>query len=164
MAAGGEGISYGVEADRALSLWVVIHRAFAALQKAAAVDIRSRGFNPTEWGVLEYLYHKGTQPLAQVGREVLITSGSVTYVIDKLETRGLIQRIPCTSDRRMIYAALTEKGRELVAREFPGHAETIRRLMAPLTAEEQELLKSLMKRLGLSAAGDLNPENGSARR
>lgn len=157
MTAGGEGSRYGAGADRALSLWVVMHRAFAALQRVAAADIRSRGFNPTEWGVLEYLYHKGTKPLADVGREILITSGSVTYVIDKLETRGLLQRIPCTSDRRVIYAALTDKGRELMAREFPGHAAVIERLMAPLSPEEQELLRSLMKRVGLSAAEIQDP-------
>jgi len=158
MAVGGDGGRYGDAADRALSLWVVIHRAYAALQKVAAADIRSRGFNPTEWGVLEYLYHKGTQPLAQVGREILITSGSVTYVIDKLETRGLLQRIPCPNDRRVIYASLTEKGRELMAREFPGHAAVIQQLMAPLDPGEQELLKSLMKRIGLSAAGVESPQ------
>lgn len=143
---------YGPEADKALSLWVVINRAVSAMQKIAADDMRSRGFNLTEWGVLEYLYHKGSQPLAKVGREILITSGSVTYVIDKLETKGLIQRVPCESDRRVIYAALTDEGRALMEREFPGHAEVIKDLMAPLDTLEQEQLKSLMKRIGLPAS------------
>lgn len=150
--ADGERHRYGPEVDRALSLWVVINRAVSALQKIAAADMRSRGFNLTEWGVLEYLYHKGSQPLAKVGREILITSGSVTYVIDKLETKGLIQRVPCESDRRVIYAALTDEGRALMEREFPGHAEVIKDLMAPLDTLEQEQLKSLMKRIGLPAS------------
>lgn len=154
MAESAEG-RYGLEAGRALALWVVINRAFSAMQRVAAADVRRRGFNLTEWGVLEYLYHKGMQPLARVGREILITSGSVTYVIDKLERKGLIQRIPCTSDRRVIYAALTEEGRRLMEREFPGHAEAIREMMAPLDPGEQEQLKSLMKRVGLSASESL---------
>lgn len=151
MTEGAEG-RYGPEADRALALWVVINRAFSAMQRVAAADVRRRGFNLTEWGVLEYLYHKGAQPLAKVGREILITSGSVTYVIDKLERKGLIQRIPCASDRRVIYASLTDEGRRLMVREFPGHAEAIKDLMAPLDPREQDELKSLMKRVGLSAS------------
>ena len=150
--ADGEKHRYGPDIDRALSVWVVINRAFSALQKIAALDVRRRGFNLTEWGVLEYLYHKGAQPMAKVGREILITSGSVTYVIDKLETKGLIERIPCESDRRVIYASLTSKGKELMAQEFPGHAAVIRDFLSPLSSEEQEQLKSFMKRLGLSAA------------
>lgn len=154
MAEGGRG-RYGPEAERALSLWVVINRAVSAMQKVAAADMRHRGFNLTEWGVLEYLYHKGAQPLVRVGREILITSGSVTYVIDKLETKGLIQRIPCASDRRVIYAALTENGRRLMEQEFPGHAQVIKDLMSPLDQKEQEQLKSLMKRIGLAASESL---------
>lgn len=146
---------YRPEVDRALSVWVVINRAVSTLQKIAAADVRRRGFNLTEWGVLEYLFHKGAQPLAKVGREILITSGSVTYVIDKLETKGLIERIPCESDRRVIYASLTEKGRALMAQEFPGHAAVIHDFLSPLDGQEQEQLKSLMKRIGLSASATL---------
>lgn len=134
--------------ERALSLWVVMHRALAALTKVSEEDIRSRGFSITEWGVLEYLHHKGRQTLARVGEQILITSGSVTYVIDKLEGKGLIQRVPCECDRRAIYAELTDQGETLMKREFPFHAEAIRQMLSTLDAEEQEQLKSLLKKVG----------------
>lgn len=44
----------------------------------------------TEFSVLEVLFQKGKQTIRQVGDSILISSGSMTYVIDKLEQRGLL--------------------------------------------------------------------------
>ena len=143
---------YGPDTQRALSLWVVMNRAMAALSRRIEEDIRERGFSLTEWGVLEHLYHKGPQPMAKLGDQILVTSGSVTYVVDKLEARGLVKRDPCRHDRRIIYAVLTERGTRVMQDEFPKHAATITSIMSVLTQEEQETAKELLKRLGLSVA------------
>lgn len=149
----GRRISYGPDRDRALSLWVVFSKAYHSVAREIESDIRRRGFaNPTEWAVLEYLYHKGRQPLGKIGEHILITSGSVTYVIDQLEREGYIRRARCTQDRRVIYGELTEKGRKLMEREFPEHAEAIRQVMSALAPESQESLRRLLKELGLAAA------------
>ena len=137
---------------QSLSLWVVMHRTLATLTRRAESDIRERGFSLTEWGVLEYLYHKGRQPLANISRKVLITTGSVTYVIDNLERRGLVERQRCEYDRRIIYAVLTEQGRAIMQAEFPRHAEAVHDMMKPLTSTEKETVKALLKKLGLENA------------
>lgn len=147
------------EMARALSLWVVLAKAFNAVAQRMTDDIRGRGFNnPTEWAVLEYLYHKGRQPLGKIGQHILLTSGSVTYVVDSLERQGLLKRCPCPEDRRVIYGELTEEGRELVRREFPGHAAAVYRVMGALTPQEQEEMEQLLKKLGRSAAADTTRE------
>lgn len=143
------------EIHRSLSLWVVMHRALATLNRRAEKDIRGRGFSPTEWGVLEYLYHKGQQPLAKIGRKVLITTGSVTYVVDNLERRGFVERQRCELDRRIIYAVLTEQGKALMKAEFPHHARVIHEMMQPLNSAEKETVRALLKKLGIeNAAAD----------
>lgn len=63
--------------------------------------------NPTEFAVLELLYHKGQQPLQQIGGKILLASGSITYVVDKLEKKGFLERVACPNDRRVTYAAIT---------------------------------------------------------
>lgn len=137
---------------QSLSLWVVMHRTLATLTRRAESDIRERGFSLTEWGVLEYLYHKGRQPLANISRKVLITTGSVTYVVDNLERRGLVERQRCEYDRRIIYAVLTEQGKSVMKNEFPRHAEAIHDMMKPLDPAEKETVKALLKKLGLENA------------
>lgn len=137
----------------ALKLWVVLNRAHRAIGEHARRQIERQGLRPTEFGVLEALYHKGPLTLGQVGERVLVTSGSVTPVADKLEQRGLIQRRISSEDRRVCYAELTEAGRELMGGMFPDHAEVIRGAMEGLTVEEKRIAAVLLRRLGLHAAG-----------
>jgi MarR family 2-MHQ and catechol resistance regulon transcriptional repressor len=136
----------------ALKLWVVLNRAQRAIGDRARREIERQGLRPTEFGVLEALYHKGPLTLGQVGERVLVTSGSVTPVADKLERRGLIQRRISSEDRRVCYAELTEAGRELVSGIFPDHAEVIRTVMEGLTIEEKRIATALLRRLGRHAA------------
>lgn len=136
----------------ALKLWVVLNRAHRAIGERARREIERQGLRPTEFGVLEALYHKGPLTLGQVGERVLVTSGSMTPVADKLEQRGLIARRISSEDRRVCYAELTDAGRELVAGIFPDHAEVIRRATGGLTLEEKQITTSLLRRLGRHAA------------
>ncbi len=105
-----------------------------------------------EFGVLEALYHKGPLTQGQIGERILLTSGSITAVVDKLEERGLVERRPCAEDRRVVYADLTDEGRELIARVFPEHAEALRIAMEGLTTEEKRIAAVLLVRLGRHAA------------
>jgi MarR family 2-MHQ and catechol resistance regulon transcriptional repressor len=136
----------------ALKLWVVLNRAQRAIGERARRDIERQGLRPTEFAVLEALFHRGPLTLGQVGERVLVTSGSVTPVADKLERRGLIRRRISPEDRRVCYAELTEAGRELVGGIFPEHAEVIRGAMTGLTAEEKRIATALLRRLGRHAA------------
>ncbi|MDR3590916.1 MAG: MarR family transcriptional regulator [Negativicutes bacterium] len=139
------------ESSSALKLFVVLVKAYQAIQEIDYRDIRGYGFNPTEFAVLDLLYHKGPHPLQQIGGKILITSGSITYVIDKLEKKGLIIRQPCEKDRRVIYAVLTASGQETMKLIFPRHAEVLCKALAGLSPEEQEAATQLLKKMGLYA-------------
>jgi MarR family 2-MHQ and catechol resistance regulon transcriptional repressor len=136
----------------ALKLWVVLNRAQRAIGERTRREVERQGLRPTEFGVLEALYHKGPLTLGQVGERVLVTSGSMTPVADKLEQRGLIQRRTSSEDRRVCYAELTDAGRELIGGIFPDHAEVIRSAMGGLTVEEKQIAAALLRRLGRHAA------------
>ncbi|WP_214695904.1 MULTISPECIES: MarR family transcriptional regulator [unclassified Exiguobacterium] len=136
-----------------LKAWVVLARTMDAISDRVKEDLRRHQLNSTEFGVLSVLYKRGDTPLQQIGDQILITSGSVTYVIDKLEKRGLIERIACPSDRRVTYASLTEDGKALMDVVYPQHIEIFKDIYGPLNDEETEQLISLLKRVGYNAAG-----------
>lgn len=137
--------------DDSLDLLVVLSRSYNWVTAHTHRDIRRHGLNPTEFGVLEVLYHKGPQPLQQIGGKILISSGNITYVVDKLEKRQLLFRKPCVEDRRVIYAELTEKGHQLLAEIFPSHKQAIEKAVSGLTPEEQRQAIQLLKKLGRAA-------------
>ena len=136
----------------ALKLWIVLSRAHRAIEERTARDVAQHGLTLAEFGVLEALYHKGSMLLGEVQRSLLVSSGGVTYLVDRLEKRGLVRRDECAEDRRARYAVLTPDGEAFVRRVFPAHAAEVRQSVAALTREEQRTLTGLLKRRGLAAA------------
>lgn len=138
--------------DAALKLWVVLSRARIAIARHAEADIARSGVTPGEFGILEALYHVGPLLLGEVQQKILASSGGVTYLVDRLEERGLVERRDCPSDRRARYAALTPEGEKLVARIFPEHARQIARAVSGLTGAERAQATALLRKLGTAAA------------
>lgn len=136
---------------QALKLYVVLSRAKEALTQIACEDVKSSQLNLTEFGVLELLYHKGEQPIQLIGKKILLASSSITYVVDKLEEKGLLTRQACPEDRRVTYAVISEKGRLLMAKIFPSHQKVISQALSHLTHKEQKEAIYLLKKIGLGA-------------
>lgn len=136
--------------DQAISLklFVVLSKAYKAVMDRATKDVKQYGLSPSEFMILEVLYAKGKIPLQQIGEKILVTSGSITYNIDKLEKKGFLNRVPCAEDRRVIFAEMTAAGNELFDSIFPIHATTIHSLMKALTQDEQREATESLKKLG----------------
>lgn len=134
-----------------LKLFIVLSRAMQSITKRVEEDIKSHGINPTEFGVLELLYHKGDQPIQKIGEKVLLASSSITYVVDKLEQKGFLIRKPCAKDRRVTYASITDKGKKLMDDIFPEHREAIREIFGGLQPEEKKWMIEHLKKLGFHA-------------
>ena len=142
----------------ALRLWVIMSRAHAAIAAHASADVARHGLTLAEFGILEALYHRGPMLLGEVQRRILVSSGGITFLVDRLTAKGLVERRTCQADRRARYAALTPAGNELVARIFPEHAALLTAVMEGLTVEEQSTAADLVRTLGLFAAGDMKPD------
>ena len=149
------------QARIALRLWVVLNRATRSLEEQLSHQVQRHGLSLTEFAVLEALLAKGTLPLGEIGGRVLRASGSMTYVVDKLESRGFIRRLACPTDRRVVFGELTDEGRTLIERVFEEHAGLLEALCAGLTPDEQVIAADLLKRLGLHAR-DFHPVAAAA--
>lgn len=137
--------------ELALYLLVVLSRAYNSVMAHSNRSIQSHGLNSTEFGVLDVLYHRGPQPLQKIGEKVLISSGNITYVVDKLQKKNLLVRRASAEDRRVIYAELTDEGTELFERIFSEHKEKIVDAVSGLSDEEKQQAAVLLRKLGTSA-------------
>jgi MarR family 2-MHQ and catechol resistance regulon transcriptional repressor len=99
-------------------------------------------------GVLESLYHLGPMRQGQISAKLLKSGGNITLVVDNLEKRGLVQRQRDAEDRRAVVVSLTAAGQELIGGIFPAHVADIVAEMSALTAEEQQTLGRLCRKLG----------------
>jgi len=138
-----------MEDKLALKALVVLMRSSQTVQDIVKQDMEKYGVNPTEFAVLELLYHKGEQPIQHIGKKILLASSSITYVVDKLEGKGFVERIACPNDRRVTYASITEAGKRFIEGAFPQHEKKIEEVFAPLSDEELNTMIVLLKKIGL---------------
>jgi MarR family 2-MHQ and catechol resistance regulon transcriptional repressor len=131
-----------------LKAFVVLMKASKTVEDQVKKDISSYDMKTSEFTVLEALYHKGRQTVKEISNAVLINIGSITYVIDKLEAKGLLERINCKDDRRVIFIQITDQGTQLMDEVFPKHRQVIESIFADINAEEKAFLIDILKRVG----------------
>lgn len=152
------------ETQVALKLWVVLSRAHASISAHAVAHAADHGLSLTEFAILEALYHRGRMVLGEIQRRILVSSGGITFLVDRLAEKSLVVRQECPEDRRAKYVSLTREGTRLIRELFPSHARTLAAAMRSLTAEEQEEATRLLRSLGLAAAGGGLPPSPSTLR
>lgn len=149
---GAHPLSTSPEETAALRLWVILSRAHAAIAEHASDDVARHGLTLAEFAILEALYHRGPMLLGEVQRRILVSSGGITFLVDRLAAKELVERRTCASDRRARYAALTEKGEAMVAEIFPTHAAALTRAMGGLPMTQQGAIADALRTLGHHAA------------
>lgn len=128
-----------------LKLVIAMARSYEALFSKIEKNVNEYGLNLSEFGVLEMLFHKGEQPVQKIAEKILVTSGSITYVIDKLQKNELVIRKKCDKDKRIYYVSLTEKGEALIAEIFPKHKRFLNELLKDMdNASKTELIQNLL--------------------
>src|SRR5258706_2989370 len=88
------------EESSAAHLWLVLWKATRAVEAHAHKSLESQPICPSDFAVLEALLHNGPLPVNTIGRKVLLTSGSITTAVDRLEGQGLVERRAHATDRR----------------------------------------------------------------
>jgi MarR family 2-MHQ and catechol resistance regulon transcriptional repressor len=138
-------------------LWLILMKAHRALAQVDARSIAASNLGLSDFAVLEILLHKGPLPVNTIGRQVMLTSGSITTAVDRLEEKGLVRRQASPDDRRVTFVTLTAPGRALIRRVFKVHAERLETLFEPLSESERSTLAKLLKKLGKYAEKLLDP-------
>ncbi|HET6785775.1 MAG TPA: MarR family transcriptional regulator [Erysipelotrichaceae bacterium] len=130
----------------------VLFRATNTIQKVILEDVSQYGLNPSEFGALEVLYHKGPQSVQTICDKVLIASSSMSYVIENLVKKDYITKVKHVEDKRVHIVHLTDSGRLLMDQIYSKHVEKLRNVINILESEEEITLQDLLKKLGKQGA------------
>ena len=123
------------------------------LDAARRTAFAEHGVEPWEFDVLAALRRAGPPYQLSPGRllrETMVTSGTMTNRIDRLEQRRLVTRLPHPRDRRGVLVQLTEAGRATVDGALAGLLERERRLLSALDPDDQQELAALLRRLSVA--------------
>lgn len=140
-----------------LHLWLILWKAYRAVENQAFRSIAGLGLGLSDFAALELLLHKGPQPVNTIGKKIMLTSGSITTTIDRLEAKNLVRRTASPHDQRVRIVQLTPAGRRLISCAFTQHRKDMEQIADALSPSERRQLIQLLKKLGLSAANQTAP-------
>ncbi len=121
---------------------------YFALMDKGAPHIRSLGLTCSQFDVIATLGDTDGLTCKELSEKTLVTKGTLTGVVDRLEKRGLVERVSCPEDRRSTYIRLTTKGETLFRKVFPQHIHYMKPyFQRALTAAEAARLRELLLRL-----------------
>jgi MarR family 2-MHQ and catechol resistance regulon transcriptional repressor len=133
---------------RSLDLMIKLARSSESFLGRLLPPITDAGLTPTQFGVLEALYHLGPLTPSDLAEKILKSRNNLTVVIANLERDGLVRRQSHETDRRSQVVHLTEEGQSRIATAMPLFVKRLVQEASVLTAEEQEQLSDLLRKLG----------------
>lgn len=120
------------------------YQAFTALD---AAGLRRFDLTEPQADVIFTLGNTEGMTCKEIGDLTLITKGTLTGVIDRLETKGIVKRIQGENDRRCTKVMLTNKGISLFQETFPKQVSFLKERFDRLSADERSALEELLKKL-----------------
>lgn len=122
-------------------------RAYQAFSACSETHLRQLSLTPAQFDAIATLGNTNGLSMGELGEKTLITKGTLTGVIDRLEQKHLVQREVPPDNRRSVLVRLTPEGEALFGQAFPAHIAYLKERFEQLDPSELELLRVLLSRL-----------------
>ena len=100
--------------------------------------VREKGMTLPQMHTLEILGIHGQMRMKELAESMGVTTGTLTVVVDRLESKGLVKRMPHETDRRSIVVSLEKGGKVLFAEHDRLHMKLTEELLSGCSKEDQE--------------------------
>lgn len=122
-------------------------RAYQAFSNYSDSHIRTMGLTPSQFDVISSLGNTDGMSMKDLADATLVTKGTLTGIVDRLEKKGLVRREVPPENRRSFTIVLTSEGEILFEDVFPKHIEHLRQRFERLEREELQQLQALLEKL-----------------
>jgi DNA-binding MarR family transcriptional regulator len=134
-----------VSADE--SIGYLMKRALGSIVAQADRRLAAIGLTNAQWAPLLHLSKSGPCPVADLARQMVLDAGATTRLLDRLEKKGLCQRVRSTTDRRVVQVQITPSGRAAIGDVPAVLAEVMNQHLAGFTHAEWDTLKTALRRI-----------------
>lgn len=134
-----------------LKTLIILFKAHTALSNQVKVSLEDSSLTINEFAAMEALHTKKSLTTQELVTSVLIPNSSMTYVLDMLLKKNLIERNRDSNDKRIQNISLTSEGIALFEEIYEKHYKHMRAIFEDLSTEEEHTLQELLKKLGLRA-------------
>lgn len=120
---------------------------YQAFELRSGRHVRQLGVTPAQFDIIATLGRTKGMSFTELASRTLITKGTLSGVIDRLQMRGLVVREAIEGDGRRVLVRLTEEGDWLFDRIFPAHVEYLEERFADFTSEELDVFDAQLRRV-----------------
>lgn len=133
--------------ERFLRMLRVLAETYQAFERLSGRHVRELGLTPAQFDIIATLGNTPGMPFRELGERTLITKGTLTGVVDRLERRGLVERVASDVDRRSVTVRLTPAGEREFRRVFGPHIAHCKRGFEGWTVRDLAVLEDHLTRL-----------------
>lgn len=141
------------------SIGYLMRIALGGLKRDAELQLQAHGMTSEQALPLLAISQGLCSTAADLARLYDMDPGAVTRMLDRIEAKGLIERVRSSDDRRVVEVRMTRAGKHLAARIPQVLSDTLNGVLRGFTHEEVEHLKDMLRRI----AGNTRSGNGEAR-
>ena len=122
-------------------------RCYQAFEQYSASHVRSLGLTPSQFDIIATLGATRGMTFKELGEKTLITKGTLTGVVDRLENKGLVKRAALPQDGRCSVVTLTRAGEREFKRVFLPHIGHIGKVFGKVRAADLDALRVKLREL-----------------
>ncbi|MFV9507550.1 MAG: MarR family winged helix-turn-helix transcriptional regulator [Oscillochloridaceae bacterium umkhey_bin13] len=126
--------------------YTLLRQINAMMETYNRYDLRSEELTVPQFMILNYATASGV-PLSEISARMLCDNSNLTGIVDRLISKGYVERRPDPQDRRVSLICLTGAGAEKLRRIKPRHHARVRRRMRSLSASQVHELRNLLQQL-----------------
>lgn len=127
--------------------WRLVVDSWKRVQRGMEKNIVVADLTLAELRTLWLLGEKGPSPMNRLSHETMLSQPTITGLVDKLEERGLVERVRNNEDRREVLIAITAKGSGVLAKGVELHKQFVRHIFSTLGNDEMAQLGALLKQV-----------------
>jgi MarR family transcriptional regulator, 2-MHQ and catechol-resistance regulon repressor len=131
----------------ALATFTRLSKTAGRLRRKVYSALNDTRLTESQVNVLELLHKLGPLPQKEIAKNLSVTGGNITMVVDNLQKRNLVNRQRWEEDRRVVHVNLTDLGQDTIESFIPLHAQRVLGALDALEPQEQEQLQSLCEKL-----------------
>lgn len=128
-------------------------RCYQAFESHSAQHVRAMGLTPPQFDIVATLGNTEGMSFKELGEKTLITKGTLTGVVDRLEAKHLVSRSASPTDGRSQIVRLTAKGEALFQDTFPAHLNHVGRVFANYSSSDLQQAEDALRRLRAALEG-----------
>ena len=134
----------------ALATFTRLSKTAGKVRRAIYAGLNDTRLTESQVNVLELLHKLGPLPQKEIAKNLAVTGGNITMVVDNLQKRNLVDRQRWEEDRRVVHVNLADLGTETIESFIPLHVERVMGAFDGLEPQEQEQLQTLCEKLSKS--------------